>query len=217
MIQRTLIKIPTHSWLAPLPLMPSTHVVLPSSILDVINSSLVQSNGICSSHAPSPVLFCAMASFRPHSYAAAPRNNGLNLARSVFSPERTLLNVILGVGEGYLTEIPWESLTFCGAFMKERLALVSLFSCHCSPRDDGPMWRLNLGLSPSFSEGEVFPVESNLVLGCKCFGWKDGTVGTLSCKCEADRDSLLQEVSILHSALSEFFWFTSPRFERCHQ
>jgi len=204
-IQRTLNKTPVHSWLAPLPLLPSTRVLPPSSILDVINSSPVQSNGLCSSHAPGPVLFCAMDSFKSHSYAAAPRNNGLNLARSVFLLERTLLNVISGVGEGYLTEIPWESLPFYRAFMKERLALAAFFSCHCSPSDGGPLWRLNSGLGPNFSEGEVFSVESNLVLGCKCFGWKEETVGTLSCKCKADQDSLLREVSILHSALSEFF------------
>ena len=115
------------------------------------------------------------------------------------------MNVISGVGEGYLTEIPWESLTFCRAFMKERLALAVLFSCHCSPSNSGPLWHLNSGLGPSFSEGEVFSVESNLVLGCKCFGWKEGTVGTLSCKSKANKDSPLREVSFLHTTLSEFF------------
>ena len=117
-IQRTLHKTLAHSWLAPLPLLPSTCVLPPSSILDVINSSPVQSNGIYSSHTPGPVLFCAMAYFKLHSYAATLRNNGMSLARSVFSPERMLLNVISGFGDGYLTDIPWETLPFYRAFMK---------------------------------------------------------------------------------------------------
>ena len=138
-IQRTLMKTPAHSWLAPLPLMPSMRVLPSSSILYVINSSPVQSNGICSSHAPSPVLFGAMAPLRPHPFAVAPRNNDLTLAHSIFSSERILLNVILGVGDGYLSEIPWESLPFCRAFMKERLSLAAFFSCHCSPSNDSPL------------------------------------------------------------------------------
>ena len=71
----------------------------------VINSHPVQSYGLCRSHAPGPVLLHAMASLRPHSHSAAPRNNGLILAHSVFLPERTLLNVILGVEEGFLPEL----------------------------------------------------------------------------------------------------------------
>ena len=117
-IQRMIHKTPAHSWLAPPSLLPSTRVLPHSSVLDIINSTPVQSNGLCSSHALGPILFCEMASFRLHSYAAAPRNNGMNLARSVFSLERTLLNVISGVGEGYLIEILWESLHFCRAFVK---------------------------------------------------------------------------------------------------
>ena len=96
------IKTPAHIWLLPPLPMPLSHVLLLSSILDDINSSPVLSYCHCSSHAPGPVLFHTMASLRLHSHSAAPWNSGLILARSVFSTERTLLNVILGVEEGFL-------------------------------------------------------------------------------------------------------------------
>ena len=89
--------------------------------------------------------------------------------------------------------------------MKERLTLATFFSCHCSPNAKIPMWCLNWGLKLSFPVGEVFTVDSSLILVCNCFGWKEGAIGTLTCKSKADRDSLLREVNILRSAFGEFY------------
>ena len=40
-------------------------------------------------------------------------------------PEQVLMNVIAGVGEGWLQDIPWEALPLTRSFVKERLALAS--------------------------------------------------------------------------------------------
>ena len=189
--QGTFIKTPAHIWLAPPPPIPSPRVLLLSSILDDINSSYVLRYCYSSSHAPGPIIFHVMASLRLHSHSATSWNNGLILACSILSPERTLLNVISGVDDGFLQDIPWESLPFCRLFVKERFTLVAFFSCHCSSQDSGPLWCLNSGLGLSFPVGEVFAVDNSLILSCKSFGWKEGAIGTLSCKCKADRDSLL--------------------------
>ena len=42
-------------------------------------------------------------------------------------------------------------------------------------------------------------------MGCNCSGWKEGAVGTLSCRSKKDRDSLLREISILNSVLGDFY------------
>ena len=43
-----------------------------------------------------------------------------------------------------------------------------------------------------------------MVLGCNCSGWKEGAVGTLSCRSKKERDSLLREFSTLKSVLCGF-------------
>ena len=45
--------------------------------------------------------------------------------RYVISLERILLDVIAGVDEGILDEIPWETLPLTRVFVKERLALAT--------------------------------------------------------------------------------------------
>ena len=95
--------------------------------------------------------------------------------------------------------------------MKERLALATFFSCHCSPHAGGPLWCLSSGLGLSIPVGEFFSVGSNLILGCNCSGWKEGVVGTLSYRSKKDCDYLLREVSILHSVLGEFFCGTQAQ------
>ena len=47
-------------------------------------------------------------------------------------PKRILLNVIAGIGEGWLQEIPWEALPLTRTFVKERLALEGFSSYSCS-------------------------------------------------------------------------------------
>ena len=115
------------------------------------------------------------------------------------------MDVISGIDEGVLQEISWESLPLCRVFIKERLALSTFFSYHCSPHASGPLWHLSSGLGLSLPVGEFFTVGSNLILGCNCSRWKEGAIGTLSYRSKEDCDSLLREVIILHSALGEFF------------
>ena len=73
-----------------------------SSFPEVLNSYLLHSNCCSSSHAPSPINICIMASFGLHSHPPASSNSGLLFSCSTFSPERTLLDVISGVDEGVL-------------------------------------------------------------------------------------------------------------------
>ena len=71
-----------------------------SSILDVLNSHLLQRKGCSSSHAPGPFNPHNMASSRLHSHPQVSLDSGLILARSAFSPERALLDVITSIDEG---------------------------------------------------------------------------------------------------------------------
>ena len=133
-------------------------------------------------------------------------NSGLIFARSAFSLERSLLDVITGVDEGVLQEIPWESLPLTRVFVKERLPLTAFFSCFCSPHAGGPLWRLNFGFGLSLPvDDQFFIAGSNSVLGCNCPGWKEGAVSILSCRSKKDCDSLLREISFLNSVLGDFY------------
>ena len=71
--------------------------------------------------------------------------NDVLSSRSVYSPERTLLDIISGVDEGIVQGILWESLPLTRVFIKERLALAAFLTCCCSSQAGGPLWRLNSG------------------------------------------------------------------------
>ena len=70
-----------------------------SSILDILNSHLLQHKCCFSLHAPGPLNPRNMASSRILSHPQVSLDSGLIFARSAFSPERTLLDVITGVDE----------------------------------------------------------------------------------------------------------------------
>ena len=57
---------------------------------------------------------------------------GNGSVRYVISPERILLDVIAGVDEGVLQEIPWETVPLTRVFVKERLALAAFSTCLCT-------------------------------------------------------------------------------------
>ena len=90
-------------------------------------------------------------------------------------------------------------------FIKERLALAAFLTCYCSPQVSGPLSRLNSSAGLSIPiEGQSFKAGNNSIFGCNCSGWKEGAVGTLSCRNKKESDSLLQEFSTLNSVLGGF-------------
>ena len=96
------VKTPVH-YLVVLPSpMPMPRVLPLFSIPDVLNSHLLQRKCCSSSHTPGPVIPRNMASSRLHSHSPASSNSRMILAHSTFSPEMTLLDVILGVDKGVL-------------------------------------------------------------------------------------------------------------------
>ena len=134
-----------------------------------------------------------------------PFGNGVLSSRSAFSSERTLLAIISGIHEGIVQGILWESLPLTRVFIKERLALSAFLTCYCSPQADGPLWRLNSGAGLNIPvEGQSFITGNNSIFGCNCSGWKEGAVGTLSCRSKKESDSLLQEFSTLNFVLGGF-------------
>ena len=50
----------------------------------------------------------------------------------VISLEKILLDVIAGVDEGWLQEIPWETLPLTRVFVKEIQALATFSTCLCT-------------------------------------------------------------------------------------
>ena len=68
------------------------------------------------------------------------------------------------------------------------------------------MWRSNSGSRLSLPvDDQFFIAGSNSVLGCNCSRWKEGAIGTLSCRSKKDRDSLLREINILNSVFGDFY------------
>ena len=63
----------------------------------------------------------------------------------MISLERILLDVIAGVDEGILQEIPWETLSLTRVFVKEMLDLAAFSTCLCSTQAGVSLWFSNLG------------------------------------------------------------------------
>ena len=101
-----------------------------SSIPEGFNSHLPLRNYSCTSHALGLIVLLNMSSPRSLPHPHSPLGNGS--VHYVISPERILLDVITGVDEGIMQEIPWESLPLTRVFVKERLALAAFFTCLCS-------------------------------------------------------------------------------------
>ena len=169
--------IPPHSSAAWLPLC-TGH----SSILEGFTIHLPRLNCSCNSHAPSLIVLLDMSSPRSLPHPHSPLGNGVHSVRYVISPERILLDIIIGVDEGILQEITWESLPLTRVFVKERLALTTFFNCLCSTHARVSLWFSNssFGLSVSIDD-QSFLAGNNSTLGCNCSGWKEGVVDTLSC------------------------------------
>ena len=139
---------------------------------------------------------------RPHPHFAL----GHGSFRYVISPENILLDVIAEVNEGWLQDIPWETLPLTKVFVKERLALSTFSTCLCTTHSGTSLGFSNIGSRLSLSiDDQSFIAENNSILGCHCSGWKDGAVGTLSCRSKKDRDSLLQELNTLKLILGGLF------------
>ena len=126
----------------------------------------------------------------PHPHS--PLGNGVHSVRYVISLERILLDFISGVDEGILQEILWESLPLTRVFVKERLALTAFFTCFCSSQASVSIWFSNFGSGLRlYIDDQYFIAGNNSIQGCNCSGWKEGVVGTLSCRSNKDHDSLL--------------------------
>ena len=111
---------------------------------------------------------------------------------------RVLLNVVAGVGEGWLQDIPWQALPVTRSFVKERLALVAFSTCSCSSLF--ALWSSNLGSGTTLTH--FGNLERSTVLGCHCTGWQEGAVGTLVCKERHGGSSLQQKLIVLSLILS---------------
>ena len=152
---------------------------------------------LSSSHAPSLLDYYDMSS--PHSnmqFHSAP-----SLGSASHEIARVLLNVVAGVGEGWLQDIPWQALPLTYSFVMERLALAAFSTCSCSSLS--ALWYSNLDsgtiLTPKAHSGNL---ERSTVLGCHCMGWKEGAMGTLVCKERQEGSSLQQELIVLSYILS---------------
>ena len=134
-----------------------------------------------SSHAPS--LFDHRGISSPYSSMQAHFTPSLGSVYHEVSPERVLLNVIAGVGEGWLQDIPWEALPLTRSFVKERLALAAFSTCSCSSLSGSSLWYSNPDSGSSLPpEAHTVNAERSTILGCHCSGRKEGAVGTLACK-----------------------------------
>ena len=117
-------------------------------------------------------------------------------------PKRILLDVIAGVGEGWLQEIPWEALPLTMTFVKERLSLAAFSSCSYSTLTGSSLWFASIDSGPSLpSDAQSLTAEKSTILGYHCSGWKEGAVGTLSCRSK-EGASLQQELKVLKYILS---------------
>ena len=84
---------------------------------------------------------------RPHPHFTL----GHGYVRYVISPKKIPLDVIAGVNEGWLQEIPWETLPLNRVFVKERLYLAAFSTCLCSTQAGVSLWFSNLGSGLSLS------------------------------------------------------------------
>ena len=124
-------------------------------------------NGPSSLHAPS--LFDHLDMSSPRSSLQAHFSPSLGSIYHEIPPKHILLDVIAGVGEGWLLKIPWEALPVTRTFVKERLALAAFSSCSCSTLTGSSLWCSNIdsGSSPP-SESQSLTVEKSMILGCHC-------------------------------------------------
>ena len=91
-------------------------------------------------------------------------------------------------------------------FIKKRLALVAFLTYYFSSQAGGPLWHLNTRDVFSIPiEGQPLIAGNSSIFGCKCSGWKEGVVGTLSCCSKKESDSLKQEFITLNSVLGGLF------------
>ena len=75
------------------------------------------------------------------------------------------------------------------------------------------MQRLNTGSAFNIPvEGQPLIVGNILIFGCKCSGWKEGAVGTLSYRSKKESDSLQQEFTT--SSLFSVAYFVVSGFKR---
>ena len=95
------------------------------------------------------------------------------------------MNIVVGVEEGRLQGIPWQSLPLIRAFVKERLALAAFSVFHCSSGE-------SLARNGSL----------NRVLGCLCTGWKEGGGGISALSEQFGDAALQQELEYLRCILS---------------
>ena len=123
-----------------------------SSIPEGFNVHHPRFNCSCNSHALGLFVISIMSSPRSLPLPHSPLGNGF--VRYVISPESIMLDVITGVDEGILQEIPWESLPLTRVFVKERLALTAFFTCLCSTQAGVSLWFSNLGFGLSLSIDE---------------------------------------------------------------
>ena len=118
----------------------------------------------CTSHASGLFTLSTMSSpqILPHPHFTL--NNGS--VRYAISLERILLDVIAGVEEGVLQEIPWETLPLTRVFVKERLALTVFSTCLCTTQTGVSLWFSNIGSRLSLSiDDQSFIAGSNSILG----------------------------------------------------
>ena len=182
----------------------------PTSISSTIPFALMshplQINCSPKRHASGLIPLRTMSSSQSLLYPPAPFDS-LNLIHShaIYS-EEALLAIIFGVDEGSAQGISWDSLPLIRSFVKERLALAAFLNCICSSRSVvGPSWRSALGPATSdFLSGHSLFEGNTLTFGCNCSGWKEGAIGTLSCRSRKDCDTLQQEIFTLSSVYNNF-------------
>ena len=156
--------IPPHSSAASLPLC-TDH----SSIREGFIIHLPRLNCSCNSHPPGFFILLNMSSPRSLPHPHSPLGNGVHSVRYVISLKRILLDIITGVDEGILQEIPWESLPLTRVFVNERLALAAFFTCLCSTQAGVSLWFSNSGSGLSLSiDDQSFIAGNNSILGCNC-------------------------------------------------
>ena len=87
---------------------------------------------------------------------------------------RFLLQVISGVCEGSFYGFPWQDLPCIRSVVKERVAIAAFSPCSCLS--------LSVSIPAALNSGSRLGNSAvSLVIGCKCTGWRQGTVGTLAC------------------------------------
>ena len=139
-----------------------------------------QVNCPSSSHAPSlfdhPIMYSPLSNLQVHFCPS------LGSVYHEIPPECILLDVIIGVGEGWLQEILWEALPLTMNFVKERLALTAFSSFSCSTLTGSSLWFASIDSGPRLSfDAQSLTAKKNTILGYHCSGWKEGAVETLSC------------------------------------